>query len=78
MKTYTFNDPELGLINYVDRKRYLWVLSVLFPLIPLVGMGLMSWSGQQWMLWIPLVLVYTGLDLLCQRLALLLLRFQIN
>ena len=45
MKTYTFNDPELGRINYVDSKRYLWILSVLFPLIPLVGMGLMSWSG---------------------------------
>ena len=64
MKTYTFSDPELGLINYVDHKRYLWVLSVLFPLIPLVGMGLMSWSGQQWMLWIPLVFVYTGIPLL--------------
>jgi len=64
MKTYTYDDPDLGHIAYVDGKRYLWMLSVLFPLIPLVGMGLMSWSGQQWMLWIPLAFVYVGIPLL--------------
>jgi alkane 1-monooxygenase len=64
MKTYTLIDAEQGLINYVDRKRYLWMLSVLFPLIPLVGMGLMKWSGQEWMLWIPLMFVYLGIPLL--------------
>ncbi|NOR19737.1 MAG: alkane 1-monooxygenase, partial [Xanthomonadales bacterium] len=42
MKTYTYDDPELGLISYVDGKRYLWLISVLFPLVPLIGMGLMS------------------------------------
>ena len=64
MKTYTFDDPERGHISYVDGKRYLWLFSVLFPLIPLVGMGLMTWSGQQWMFWIPLVFLYTGIPLL--------------
>ncbi len=64
MKAYTFDDPELGHTQYEDGKRYLWILSVLFPLIPLVGMGLMRWSGQEWMLWIPLVLVYAGIPLL--------------
>jgi len=64
MKTYTIDDPELGQINYVDGKRYLWMLSVLFPLIPLVGMALMRWSGQEWMLWIPLVFLYAGIPLL--------------
>ncbi len=64
MKAYTFDDPELGYTQYVDEKRYLWILSVLFPLIPLVGMGLMRWSGQEWMLWIPLVFVYAGIPLL--------------
>jgi len=58
MKTYTFDDPELGLISYVDGKRYLWLISVLFPLVPLIGMGLMTWSGQQWMLWVPLIGLY--------------------
>ena len=64
MKTYSFDDPISGQINYVDGKRYLWMLSVLFPLIPLVGMGLMRWSGQEWMLWIPLIFLYMGIPLL--------------
>ena len=64
MKEYTFNDAELGRISYVDGKRHLWILSVLFPLIPLIGMGLMTWSGQEWMLWIPVALVYVAIPLL--------------
>jgi alkane 1-monooxygenase len=58
MKTFTFDDPELGLIRYTDRKRYLWLLSVGFPLIPLVGMGLDLWTGREWTLWLPLAFVY--------------------
>lgn len=64
MKKYTFDDPQLGQISYVDGKRYLWLISVLFPLIPLIGMGLMNWSGQQWMLWVPLVALYIFIPLL--------------
>lgn len=64
MKSYTFDDPELGRIDYTDRKRYLWMLSVLFPLIPFAGMGLMYWSGQQWTLWLPLVFLYAAIPLL--------------
>jgi alkane 1-monooxygenase len=64
MKIYTFDDPQLGQITYIDHKRYLWLLSVLFPLIPLIGMALMRWSGQEWMLWIPLVFLYTVIPLL--------------
>lgn len=64
MKTFTINDPELGLIQYVDRKRYLWLFSVFFPLIPFVGMGLFLWSGREWVLWLPLLLVYTLIPLL--------------
>jgi alkane 1-monooxygenase len=64
MKTYLFNDKHQRQTKYVDAKRYLWLLSVLFPLIPLVGMGLMSWSGHEWMLWIPLAFVYCFIPLL--------------
>jgi len=64
MKEYTPDDPQLGTVSYVDRKRYLWMLSVLFPLIPLVGMGLVLWSGRQWMLWLPLLFVYGVIPLL--------------
>ena len=64
MKAFTFDDPGLGLIRYTDRKRHLWLLSTLFPLIPLVGMGLALWSGRQWMLWLPLLFVYGVIPLL--------------
>jgi alkane 1-monooxygenase len=64
MKTYTVDDPQLGQISYVDHKRHLWLLSVLFPLIPLVGMGLMRWSGKEWVLWTPLVFLYAAIPLL--------------
>jgi alkane 1-monooxygenase len=64
MRAYTFDDPELGLIRYTDRKRHLWLLSTLFPLIPLVGMWLALSTGRQWTLWLPLAFVYGVIPLL--------------
>ena len=64
MKTYTLNDPERGLIRYTDKKRHLWVIAVLFPLIPFIGMGLMAATGQDWTLWVPFVAIYVLLPLL--------------
>lgn len=64
MKTYTFDDPERGLISYTDHKRYLWLIAVLFPLVPLISIGLMKWSGLQWTLWIPLLFLYAFIPLL--------------
>ena len=42
VKTYVVQQPGKGEIRYQDRKRYLWLLSVLFPLLPFVGMALMA------------------------------------
>ena len=64
MKTFTYDDPELGTIRYTDRKRYLWLLSVFFPLIPFVGMGLSLWNGSEWALWLPLLAVYVLIPIL--------------
>ena len=64
MKTFTYDDPRLGVISYVDKKRYLWILSVLFPLVPLSSIGLMSWSGMEWTLWVPLLALYAVIPLL--------------
>ena len=64
MKTFTVDDPRLGRLTYTDEKRYLWLLSVLFPLIPLIGIGLMNWSGWEWTLWLPLVFLYVLIPLL--------------
>ena len=58
MKKFTFDDPVTGQISYTDHKRYLWLIAVLFPLFPLLSMGLMSWTGREWMLWIPFVFLY--------------------
>lgn len=40
--------------KYVDRKKYLWVLSVLWPATPLVGLYLVFQTG--WSIWYGLVL----------------------
>jgi len=64
MKAFSIDDPTLGRIRYVDRKRHLWLLSVLFPLIPFVGMGLVLATGLQWLLWVPLAFVYGVIPLL--------------
>lgn len=64
MKTYTAVAKDGRTVSYVDRKRYLWILSVLFPLIPFVGMGLELGTGLEWTLWIPLIAVYVVIPLL--------------
>ena len=64
MKTFSYTGPGNEAASYVDQKRYLWMISVLFPLIPFIGMGLMAWSGMQWTLWVPLVFLYAFIPLL--------------
>ncbi len=46
-------DPDAE--GYVDRKRHLWVLSVLWPATPLIGLYLVSQTG--WSIWYGLVLI---------------------
>ena len=64
MKTYLVHDPVQGDIRFRDGKRYLWLLSVLFPLLPFVGMALYAISAREWTLWIPLLAVYVLVPLL--------------
>jgi len=64
MKTFTFDDPQLGQISYQDHNRHLWLIAVLFPLFPLLSMGLMNWTGREWMLWIPFIFLYIVIPLL--------------
>ena len=35
--TYTAQDIEGNAVSYRDRKRWAWSLSVVFPLVPLLG-----------------------------------------
>lgn len=56
MKGYTATLPSGEAIYYTDRKRLLWVLSVFYPLEPLVGIWLHFLSGNEFWLLLPLLL----------------------
>ncbi len=58
MKGYTATLPNGEAIHYVDRKRWLWSLSVLYPLQPLLGIWLHFETGNQAWLLLPLFLGY--------------------
>jgi alkane 1-monooxygenase len=56
MKAYTATLPSGAAITYVDRKRWFWTMSVLFPLLPLPGIALHAASGNELWLLLPLLL----------------------
>ena len=58
MKAYTATLPGGEVISYIDRKRWLWMLSVLFPLEPFIGIALHSVTGNELWLLLPLLLSY--------------------
>jgi alkane 1-monooxygenase len=62
--TYTLEHPEKGLIEYRDAKRYLWILSVFLPLMPLLGIFLYFRGGHEWVLAVPLCINYFVIPLL--------------
>lgn len=62
--TYVANDPPHGRIQYRDRKRWWWLLSVVFPLLPFVGMAAHAGSGLEIALGLPLLISYGFLPLL--------------
>ena len=58
MQGYTAATANGTAIFYIDRKRTLWLLSVTFPLQPLLGIWLHHVSGQQAWLLLPLFTSY--------------------
>jgi alkane 1-monooxygenase len=54
MKGYTATLPSGAAIYYTDRKRWLWAMSVFYPIEPLVGIWLHSLSGNELWLLLPL------------------------
>ena len=56
MKGYTATLPNGEAIYYTDRKRWLWAMSVLYPLEPLIGIWLHTLSGNELWLLLPLFL----------------------
>ena len=61
MTTYSLDHPHKGRIEYRDSKRYLWLLSLFMPTAPLLGIFLYFQSGSQWLLAIPLAILYLAL-----------------
>ena len=60
MKGYTGTLESGEAIVYVDRKRPFWLMSVLYPLIPFLGIWLHVSTGQQAWLLFPLAINYIG------------------
>ncbi len=58
--TYTADDPTLGRVDFRDRKRTLWALSVVYPLVPFLGIAGHHFSGQALWLLLPLLTGYVG------------------
>ena len=58
MKTYSLNHAEKGLITYVDKKRYLWLSSVFYPLFPMLFIALYLQTGNEVLLVLPLIINY--------------------
>jgi alkane 1-monooxygenase len=63
-RVYAADDPKLGRVTYVDRKRFWWSLSVLYPLLPFAGMALHARTGEQIALGLPLLISYGFMPLL--------------
>ena len=63
MKAFSIEHPDKGLIVFRDRKRYLWLASLFYPLLALSGIGLYVATGSEWALLTPLVSIYGGASL---------------
>ena len=58
MKGYTGTSPSGEAIHYVDRKRWLWLMSVGYPLQPFLGIALHASTGNELWLLLPILLNY--------------------
>jgi alkane 1-monooxygenase len=57
-------DDQGRQVDYVDHKRWAWALSVVYPLLPFVGMAAHAVTGWQLALALPLLLSYGLMPLL--------------
>jgi alkane 1-monooxygenase len=57
-------DLQIGPVEYRDRKRAWWLLSVVFPLLPFTGMAAHAATGYQIALGVPLLISYGLMPLL--------------
>lgn len=58
MTVYSMQHPQQGEISYRDKKRYLWLASMVYPLVAVSGIGLYLVTGSEWSFLTPLVFIY--------------------
>lgn len=63
-RLYAGVDPRLGRVEYRDRKRWWWLLSLAYPLLPFAGMAAHAASGREIALGLPLLVSYGLMPLL--------------
>lgn len=61
---YTATDAAGRTLRWRDGKRLAWLLSVVYPLVPLVGVALHAYTGEPIMLAVPLLIGYGLMPLL--------------
>ena len=62
--TYTASAADGQPVSYRDRKRWAWLLSVVWPLIPFTGLAAHHASGLEIALVLPLLISYGLMPLL--------------
>lgn len=63
-RSFRYVDAQGRPHCYVDRKRALWLLSVVYPLSPVIAVALHHFSGREWWLAAPIVFSYGLVPLL--------------
>ena len=58
MKAYVATLPNGEQIEYVDRKRWFWMLSLGYALLPFAGIVLHAITANEWWFGLPLLLTY--------------------
>ncbi len=64
MKTYSYAGAGKEVLQYADRGRWRWLLSVLLPLLPVVAIAAAEATGRRGLLWMPLAAIYGVIPLL--------------
>ena len=64
MKAYTGVSEDGQAIHYVDKKRWLWMLSVLYPLQPFLALGLHAYTGVEAWFILPFAFNYVLVPLI--------------
>ncbi|NEZ05213.1 alkane 1-monooxygenase [Wenzhouxiangella sp. XN201] len=57
-RSFRFTDDQGQRQVYVDRKRALWLLSVVYPLSPVIAVALHHFGGSEWWLTAPIMFSY--------------------